>query len=1171
MENQIRIKANIGKEQVVRVNLKQGIDTFSMLSLSVTANANDGDNGEYKRFSSSYGVVVGRVTINGGMGVPNARVSIFVPLMEEDENREEITALYPFKSPTDKYGKTGVRYNLLPAVSYDDKHVAVGTFPTAQMVLDNDIYVEIFEKYYKYTSITNNSGDYMLYGVPTGTQKIHMDVDLSDIGFLSQKPSDFIYQGYNESLFNGNSFVKQDEIDKNPQVRSGDDTITVYPFWGDSEENDIAITRKDFEVPYTITPTAVFMGCAFTDSDENFISSQGDVMDNCGLSSQIKSCDGYIEVMRETPDGKIEVFTPNNSVINSDGVWCVQIPMNLDYIMTDEEGSLIKTTDTTKGIPTRTRARFKLSLNDDEESVSSSTINYYVPSNYNPNTYLSADDEGSIGPNIGPEQATNELFRLYAYWWSDDEEHREFPTYEGINTHEELMRDLLWNCVYSVKNFIPRFQRLYGDEVNELNLAFGKNYSGIKTVWRDQLNESGVNPFPYNKINLNPARNNDLSMEVLSSMLRLEKGEEERYRIVPSAFFSLFSFWTLDWYNVNYDSLYYSNYRTYDGIRQHDAVYADTLAQEGVINYDFYNDWLNGCLYFPRIAYQVDSNNSLDIYRTNYHSYYNGEHHEYSADFWTNGSYVHQTDTGALDFSDGDGYYNHYPSRLVTTRRSRQCIVNSCFINIDGIEWDMPYETRDGINNFIQHSSNVGLESGFVYVSEQNDSDGNVNGYTLSYSPLVRKCGGHAGAGFMTDLILLGSVDENNIFGIPNVKNMHLPSSTCHEVPIQSREVVWRPNVEIFNITGVTDTGETEFDTVLLGEYETIKNFRYDTTNFDDVVEMRRWNSNDAWYDAITKSLEGKSDDIVYGSGGMYRVNGAFWGSAEYTPFIRTDGDGGRHRYVFRDYPYDEEYTGDNARPPLYFTDINKTVLDDANRMSLYADPNVVPYRPYPYDEFWSYIMPWHFDAGRHCILGEGLFFGRNEFSYYPNTYVTKPKSCINLSRICELSVTNENSFSYNIDSKGWVSSDLTGIIGEDQITSCQYRSLFATLNSRPLIAKTDGVLPRYDLEYVNINSFDGFLDGQILKQVYWYDYDAEKIHWVPTVVYHEKKDADAENYKRFRYGSLVNPNYRVWYRYYIKDDNYGRGIYTTNSFYFYFGTNRTSTALHTLRQKYLG
>jgi len=55
-------------------------------------------------------------------------------------------------------------------------------------------------------------------------------------------------------------------------------------------------------------------------------------------------------------------FTVLNSVngdnnINGDGVWCYQIPMNLDYMMTDEYGNMVPTDDPEKGIPTRRKTK----------------------------------------------------------------------------------------------------------------------------------------------------------------------------------------------------------------------------------------------------------------------------------------------------------------------------------------------------------------------------------------------------------------------------------------------------------------------------------------------------------------------------------------------------------------------------------------------------------------------------------------------------------------------------------------------------------------------------------------------------------------------------------------------------------------------------------------------
>jgi len=119
--------------------------------------------------------VVGRVIANEGFGVPNAKVSVFVPISDEDEKNDLIKDLYPFKTVSSK--NKNVRYNLLLSKATCELNSAVGTFPTKEEVLNNDIMIEVFDKYYKYTTKTNGSGDYMIFGVPTGQQTVHMDVD----------------------------------------------------------------------------------------------------------------------------------------------------------------------------------------------------------------------------------------------------------------------------------------------------------------------------------------------------------------------------------------------------------------------------------------------------------------------------------------------------------------------------------------------------------------------------------------------------------------------------------------------------------------------------------------------------------------------------------------------------------------------------------------------------------------------------------------------------------------------------------------------------------------------------------------------------------------------------------------------------------------------------------
>ena len=122
------------------------------------------------------------------------RKSIFIPLESEDEENPIISELYPYKTLND-VNEDGYRYNLLPYKNSYNGHRATGTFFDRNDVLVDPNLIEVFDKYYKYTATTNDSGDFMLFGVPVGSHQIVMDVDLSDIGEFSLSPQDLIRMG----------------------------------------------------------------------------------------------------------------------------------------------------------------------------------------------------------------------------------------------------------------------------------------------------------------------------------------------------------------------------------------------------------------------------------------------------------------------------------------------------------------------------------------------------------------------------------------------------------------------------------------------------------------------------------------------------------------------------------------------------------------------------------------------------------------------------------------------------------------------------------------------------------------------------------------------------------------------------------------------------------------
>lgn len=268
-----RIKVNVddSNEKNIKFTLEQNVEEYKILSLKLT------QKDIYQTFNADFGVLVGRVNANGRVGIPNAKISIFIPIDEVDINNPEIFSNYPYSKPTDinEYGK---RYNLLPRVSRYDESVGenkpkqpFGSFPLKEEILVNETLLTIYKKYYKYSTVTNDSGDYMIFGVPIGTQTVHMSIDITDIGEFSMNPAAMVTNlGYSENLFtNNNTLIKPSaDLDDLPHIETQEKSVDIIPFWGDKSVYEIGITRVDFRIRAKLNKTFVLFGSAFTD-DEN--------------------------------------------------------------------------------------------------------------------------------------------------------------------------------------------------------------------------------------------------------------------------------------------------------------------------------------------------------------------------------------------------------------------------------------------------------------------------------------------------------------------------------------------------------------------------------------------------------------------------------------------------------------------------------------------------------------------------------------------------------------------------------------------------------------------------------------------------------------------------------------------------------------------------------------
>ena len=481
MSKSIRVRTTPGdnSEKYVKIKLEQDFDFLELLSLKID------QKDVYQSFCSDYGVIAGRVIINGGFGVPNTKVSIFIPIDSIDIDNELISKIYPYETPNaDEKNDNGIRYNLLPNTQQTLDHNPVGTFPEKREILDNTVTFEVYEKYYKYTTTTNKAGDFILFGIPVGTHLLHYDMDLSDIGFLSARPYELIEQGAPKADFENNfKFKSSPDLAKLPQIISSNMSVNIEPYWCDdlSTGRVMGINRQDILIQSAeLIPSAIFFGSIFSDDEADSVNKNCRPRRSMGQMKEVITGGGRIEAIRRTPDGKIENYALSNSEIDQNGNWSVLIPMNMRKVITDEFGELVPSNDSSKGVATESDLRFKISMdpgnNDKRLRQRASFLVPNMTSNYFFKPYSKKDLKSTPDWRINTQLSTftigtpyqNDLFNEYNY-------------IEDFYT-------LRWKKVYTIKQYIGRYQGSNKDET--------RAFTGIKDI----TNAEGVNKFPTNRM-----------------------------------------------------------------------------------------------------------------------------------------------------------------------------------------------------------------------------------------------------------------------------------------------------------------------------------------------------------------------------------------------------------------------------------------------------------------------------------------------------------------------------------------------------------------------------------------------------------------------------------------------------------------------------------------------
>lgn len=1065
-----RIKADIQNEDHVDVNLSlvQDVNMFEFLSLKI-----DSEN-LYRMHTANYGCVAGRVLANNAIGVPNVKISIFIEADEETKADAVLSYLYPY-SNVRSVNDDGIVYNLLPEEQLFTCHQNVGTFPSKRMVLDDSNVFEIFDKYYKFTTTTNSAGDYMIFGVPVGTQILHMDVDLSDIGdLLSQRPRDMIYKGHTMTEFeNANMFKKDTNLTTLTQIMSQSEGVDVKPFWGEVSEmgevdsTGVRITRKDINLNYKFEPTCVFIGSLVTDEKSNGFTKNCIPTERMGKMDRLTTGEGTIEMIRKKPDGSVESFSIlGNQLIDGNGTWCYQIPMNLDYVRTDEYGNIVPTNDTKRGLPTRASVRFRFSLNDFASDYENNHLTKMLVPN-NPSSY-------------------NSMTKNYVF---------------GTETQDEDFRDMFWNKVYSVKSYIPRLQKS--------NTNKEKRFSGIKAV---NVNV-GNNPMPYNNMRIditfmftlqcaimhtliwfagvvnslissildknccgvgNDIRDNfnnggacmtvgdgacpDLegwyfAPKCVNSTLGAKKRvktnplEVTMKRVSNKEALDVEDKQSTEYNSDDDDSVCITN--KIDYFMQCIEM---SIAQEyDVIQFDFYNDWLNGVLYIPRWFASIKKKRRYlfglikrkEKIQACMEDTFNKQRR-----------YVQQC---ALEYEKTDGKYSTVSSakgcvKKASGKEPQKCHKGKGRKNVK----ILGKKTSPG-GGFIHSQSTT--RSQYAYYFRPCDWFNDNKNRRVNY--------------FATDIILLGSLSNHDIDGIPQSFKELVSSS--YQMPT---------NVAATNMDTISYMYGTSTNSICGGQ---------------KIVDLKRLGNTFSNYSAWAAGTD-YSDDI----------------ENDPTEYELTESAG-----------IDWGYTGPGQDQKI------------GNSTATYEN---------------GFYQPGGHFLGIACSNAESNI-----------------KSCINLSRICEIGVEMsqrrlipkrvgnelvEDSFSVP-----------TGLISRDEITDTGFRSEFATMNHRRLIASNinpltqrreypfismlprnfDGALSKFTGTNTPYNNLNGNTDTQRTKGDHEY---------TRTV---EKRNID---YYDFRLGvddgsGNIDNKYLI-----VQNGNRAYLPMYNNSFYFYFGLHDGSTAL---------
>jgi hypothetical protein len=305
-----------------------------------------------------------------------------------------------------------------------------------------------------------------------------------------------------ETQVAGNRFRSSNDLNSLPQIINIVKNVEVSPLWGDPELCDIAINRVDFDLRddanVDIQPTSTFMGSIFSANDDMRVRNGESIDDNLGNLCGLIAGPGRILAIRQTvyqddegnPVLEQYQLEQSGNIIDENGVWLTELPMNLDYYITNEFGEKVISNDPTIGIPTKGKYRFKIKWEQSTGLSEQVKRPHFLVPNIREYGWRNSEFDPLYSSNISERKRLQSSYYFGLSWsgyTNGFDTTQKFNRLQEMIDCEDTFYEFGYNKVYTVSQLIDQ----YKDE--------GRGqFIGIKEIDSNDCS-STINKFPVNE------------------------------------------------------------------------------------------------------------------------------------------------------------------------------------------------------------------------------------------------------------------------------------------------------------------------------------------------------------------------------------------------------------------------------------------------------------------------------------------------------------------------------------------------------------------------------------------------------------------------------------------------------------------------------------------------